>query len=79
MEEVRNTPLQRGKAALIALFRKVMQHGHHRAAVSREVHISSTTTLESFEQPDAVASLQLSANDKVGYKCEDDVDVVGLL
>ncbi len=79
MEEVRDTHLQRGKATLIALCRKVTQHGHHPADVSREVHIGSTTTSASLERPDTVTSQQLLANNKVDYKYEDDVDVVGLL
>ncbi|XP_044226736.1 transcription factor Sox-19b-like [Thunnus albacares] len=69
--------LQRGETTLAALTREFMQR--QPADRRHEVLISSTTTLESLEQPDTGAKQQLSANNRVECKCEDDIDVVGLL
>ncbi|CAK6957197.1 transcription factor SOX-7-like [Scomber scombrus] len=66
---------QRGGTALSSLTREFMQSEHPPA----EVLIRSTMTLESLGQPDTGASQQFSANNNVQIKCEDDVDVVGLL
>ena len=67
--------LQRGETTLSTLTREFMQSEHQPA----EVLIRSTMTLESLGQPDTGASQQFSANHNVEIKCEDDVDVVGLL
>ncbi|XP_038564956.1 transcription factor SOX-2-like isoform X2 [Micropterus salmoides] len=76
MEEVRNyhrTHPQGDETTLLTLAREIMQQEPH------PVLIGSTTTSESLEQPDVGTSQQLLANNKVEFKCEDDVDVVGLL
>ncbi|XP_045896110.1 transcription factor SOX-2-like isoform X2 [Micropterus dolomieu] len=64
---------QGDETTLLTLAREIMQQEPHR------VLIGSTTTSESLEQPDVGTSQQLLANNKVEFKCEDDVDVVGLL
>ncbi|GAA6219864.1 transcription factor Sox-2-like [Lates japonicus] len=68
MEEVQNYPdtqQPRGATALAI--------EHHLADVSHEFLSESTTTAESLAQPDIVTNI------KVEVKCEDDVDIVGLL
>lgn len=79
MEELKNchnVHLQGDEAAVAALAREIMQQEYHPAHISHNVLIGPTTASESIEDPDFVTSCQLSANH---IKCEDDVDVVGLL